>query len=124
MMISGLTQQFSDAIIAFSGPAALPYLGFFSAGLINLFIPSGGAQWAIQGPIFVDAALQMGVDTTVITASIAWGDQWTNLIQPFCAIPLLIVTGLKLRQMYGYLMALCLATSLPFALGLYLAQTA
>lgn len=123
MMTSGLTQQFSDAIIAFSSPGWLPYLGFFSAGLINLFIPSGGAQWAIQGPIFVDAALQMGVDTKVITASIAWGDQWTNLIQPFCAIPLLIVTGLKLRQMYGYLMALCLATALPFALGLYLAQS-
>jgi short-chain fatty acids transporter len=124
MMSSGLTQQFSDAIIALSGPGSLPFFGFFSAGLINLFIPSGGAQWALQGPIFIDAAQQMGVDTTVITLSIAWGDQWTNLIQPFCSIPLLIVTGLKLRQMYGYLMALCLATAIPFCLGLYLAQSA
>ena len=56
--------------------------------------------------------------------SIAWGDQWTNLIQPFCSIPLLIVTGLKLRQIYGYLIALCLATAMPFAFGLYLAQSA
>ncbi len=124
MMSSGLTQQFSDAIISLSGPDTLPLLGFFSAGLINLFIPSGGAQWAIQGPIFVDAAQQMGVDTTIITMSIAWGDQWTNLIQPFCSIPLLIVTGLKLRQIYGYLLVLCLATALPFAFGLYLAQSA
>ena len=124
MLSSGLTQKFSDAIISLSGPDTLPLLGFFSAGLINLFIPSGGAQWAIQGPIFVDAAQQMGVDTTIITMSIAWGDQWTNLIQPFCSIPLLIVTGLKLRQIYGYLIALCLATAMPFAFGLYLAQSA
>ncbi len=124
MLSSGLAQQFSDAIIRFSGPDSLPLLGFFSAGLINLFIPSGGAQWAIQGPIFVEAAQQLDVDTTVITMSIAWGDQWTNLIQPFCSIPLLIVTGLKLRQIYGYLMVLCALTAIPFALGLYLAQSA
>jgi short-chain fatty acids transporter len=123
MLSSGLTEQFSDLIIGLASERSLALYGFFSAGMINLFIPSGGAQWAIQGPIFIDAAQQLNVDARVVTMSIAWGDQWTNLVQPFCSIPLLIVTGLKLRELYGYLVILCLATALPFALGLYLAQS-
>jgi len=86
-------------------------------------IPSGGAQWALQGPIFVDAAQQLGVDIKIIAMSIAWGDQWSNIIQPFVAIPLLAVTGLKLRQIYSYCLVVFATTSLAFVLGLFLATT-
>jgi len=123
MMSSGLTQQFSELIIQNSTAETLPYYGFFSAGLINMAIPSGGAQWALQGPIFVDAAQQLGVDIKIIAMSIAWGDQWSNIIQPFVAIPLLAVTGLKLRQIYSYCLVVFATTSLAFVLGLFLATT-
>jgi short-chain fatty acids transporter len=121
MLSSGLAEQFSGLVTRVASAETLPLFGFLSAGLINIFIPSGGAQWAIQGPIFIDAANALDVDLRVMTMSIAWGDQWTNLIQPFCAIPLLAVTGLRLREMYGYCAVLCLASSLTFALGLFLA---
>ncbi len=118
---SGLAGQFTDFIIRVANPETLPILGFLSAGLINIFIPSGGAQWAIQGPSFIAAGQALDVDLSVVTMSIAWGDQWTNLIQPFCAVSLLAVTGLKLREIYSYCIVICLATSVPFLLGLYLA---
>ena len=118
---SGLAGQFTDFIIRVANPETLPIMGFLSAGLINIFIPSGGAQWAIQGPSFIAAGQALDVDLSVVTMSIAWGDQWTNLIQPFCAVSLLAVTGLKLREIYSYCIVICLATSIPFLLGLYLA---
>lgn len=120
MLTTGLAEQFSNWVIASASPATLPVWGFLSAGLVNIFIPSGGAQWAVQGPIFVDAAQALNVDIRVIAMAIAWGDQWTNIIQPFCAIPLLAITGLKLRQFYGYCIVILLATTPTFILGLYL----
>jgi short-chain fatty acids transporter len=118
---SGLAEQVSDFIIRIANAETLPIIGFLSAGLINIFIPSGGAQWALQGPAFIEAAKALEADLSVVTMSIAYGDQWTNLIQPFCAIPLLAVTGLKLREIYSYCMVICLASAFPMMLGLYLA---
>ena len=119
---SGLAQQVTSLVIASASPETLPFAGFLSAGLINIFIPSGGGQWVVQGPVFVQAAQALDVKLNLITMSIAWGDQWTNLIQPFCAIVILAITGLKLRQIYGYCCIICLATAFPFILGLWLAQ--
>ena len=118
---SGLAEQVSDFIIRIANAETLPIIGFLSAGLINIFIPSGGAQWALQGPAFIEAAKALEADLSVVTMSIAYGDQWTNLIQPFCAIPLLAVTGLKLREIYSYCMVICLTSAFPMMLGLYLA---
>ena len=33
--------------------------------------------------------------------SIAYGDQWTNMIQPFWTIPLLAIAGLSVRDILG-----------------------
>jgi short-chain fatty acids transporter len=32
----------------------------------------------------------------------AWGDQWTNAIQPFWALPLLGLAGLSAKDIMGY----------------------
>jgi short-chain fatty acids transporter len=34
--------------------------------------------------------------------AIAYGDQWTNMIQPFWALPVLAISGLKIRDILGY----------------------
>jgi len=34
--------------------------------------------------------------------AVAWGDAWTNMIQPFWALPLLGIAGLNIRQIMGY----------------------
>ena len=117
---SGLAEQFTSLLISVANEQALPLLAFWSAGLINIFIPSGGAQWALQGPSFLEAAKLMEVDLGLITMSVAYGDQWTNLIQPFTAIPLLALTGLRLKHIYGFMLLLTLTTSVPLMLGLVL----
>ena len=81
---------------------------FLSAGLINIFIPSGGAQWALQGPSFIEAAKHFGNDLGLISMAVAYGDQWTNLIQPFTAIPILALSGLRLRHLLSFSALICL----------------
>ncbi|WP_106475760.1 short-chain fatty acid transporter [Phytohalomonas tamaricis] len=103
MTQSGLVTHFSEAIIALATPTTFPILTFLSAGAVNFFIPSGGGQWAIQGPIMMQAAAAIGADPAQTIMAFTWGDGWTNQIQPFWALPLLGVAGLSARDIMGYL---------------------
>lgn len=93
-------------------------LSFLSAGLVNLFVPSGGGQWKIQGPIVVEAAQRLNLGQARAVMAVAYGDQWTNMLQPFWALPLLAITGLKARDLIGYTIPVMLATGTIFALAL------
>jgi short-chain fatty acids transporter len=101
---SGLAVWLSNFFTDISTSATLPLFTFLSSGFLNVFIPSGGGQWAIQAPIVIPAALEMGVDPAKIVMAVAWGDAWTNMIQPFWAIPLLAIAGLKIRDIMGFTM--------------------
>lgn len=101
---SGLVTQFSEAMIAIATPETFPLVTFLSAGIVNFFIPSGGGQWAIQGPIIMEAAYAIGADPAQTIMAFTWGDGWTNQIQPFWALPLLGVAGLSARDIMGYLL--------------------
>jgi len=48
----------------------------------------------------------------------AYGDQLTNMLQPFWALPLLGITGLKARQIFPYSFLLMLLGTLIFFAGL------
>lgn len=50
--------------------------------------------------------------------AVAWGDQWSNLIQPFWTLPLLAIAGLGMREIMGYSFVLFLATGVVFGGGL------
>lgn len=102
MVSSGLVEVVSNWFVNISTPHTFPLYTFLSAGLVNIFIPSGGGQWAIQGPIMMKAAMALGADIPQTVIAFAWGDGWTNQIQPFWALPLLGVAGLSARDIMGY----------------------
>ena len=79
-----------------------------------MFIPSGGGQWAVQGPVMIEAAINLNVDPSVIVLGVAYGDQWTNMIQPFWTIPLLAIAGLHMRQIMGYTFVIFLITGVLY----------
>ncbi len=108
------------AAVAEVGGALLPAVGFYMAGLVNLFVPSGGGQWAVQGPLLVEAGLQAGVAPAKMVMALAYGDQWTNMLQPFWALPLLAITGVKARDIIGYTAVLLLVSQFFFLVALYL----
>ena len=105
MIGSGLIGQISDAFVSVSTSDSFPIYSFFSAGLVNVFVPSGGGQWAVQGPIII---------------ALSYGDQLTNMIQPFWALPLLGITGLKAKEILPYTLLLFLVGAIIFLSGLIL----
>jgi short-chain fatty acids transporter len=52
--------------------------------------------------------------------ALAYGDQITNMLQPFWALPLLGITRLKARDILPYTLLFMLAGTLIFVLGLLL----
>ncbi|WP_197025091.1 short-chain fatty acid transporter [Paucisalibacillus sp. EB02] len=118
MQSSGLSEELSLWFVSISNEFTLPWLSFISAGILNFFIPSGGGQWAIQGPIMIDAALSLGADTAKTAMAVAWGDAWTNMIQPFWALPLLAIAGLKVRDIMGFCVMVLFWSFIPISIGL------
>jgi len=102
MTATGLVEVFSNFFVQISTPGTLAMWAMISGGIVNMFIPSGGGQFAVQGPVFLQAAEQLGTDPALVIMGIAYGDQWTNMIQPFWTIPLLAIAGLSVRDILGY----------------------
>lgn len=118
MVTSGLSEQMSLWFVSISNETTLPLFTFISAGIVNFFVPSGGGQWAVQGPIMIPAALEIGADTAKTAMAVAWGDAWTNMIQPFWALPLLAIAGLKVRDIMGFCVMILIYSFIPIAIGL------
>jgi short-chain fatty acids transporter len=118
MISSGLAAMISQWFVDVSTPFSFPFFSFISAGIVNFFVPSGGGQWAVQGPILIPAAMEIGVDTGRAAMAIAWGDAWTNMIQPFWALPALGIAGLNARDIMGYCIIALLYSGIIIPIGL------
>lgn len=97
-----LAGAISNAFVSVSNARTFPVLCYLAAGIVNFFVPSGGGQWAVQGPIMMPAGAALGVSPAVTAMGIAWGDAWTNMLQPFWALPALGIAGLGARDIMGY----------------------
>ncbi|WP_104624775.1 short-chain fatty acid transporter [Helicobacter felis] len=107
--LAGLLSEF---FIKIATPHTFALFTFWSAGLLNIFVPSGGGQWAVQAPIMIPAGLELGIKPAVTAMAIAWGDAWTNMIQPFWALPALAIAGLGAKDIMGYCVITLLFTGL------------
>jgi len=101
MMSSGLASMIAGSLMSIATAKTLPFLTFISAGIVNIFVPSGGGQWIVQAPISIPPAIEMGADVGLVGMAVAYGDQWTNMIQPFWALPMLAIAGLSIRDIMG-----------------------
>ena len=102
MSASGLATLIAGWFVSISSPVTYPLWTLLSAGLINLAVPSGGGQWAVQGPIVLEATQALGADLGRSIMAVAYGDELTNMIQPFWALPLLGITRLRAGDILGY----------------------
>ena len=107
----------SEFFVNISNNVTFPMLSFLAAGVVNFFVPSGGGQWAVQGPIMMPAGAAMGIENGRTAMAIAWGDQWTNMIQPFWALPALGIAKLSARDIMGYLVIVTLFVGVVACLG-------
>lgn len=106
---SGMVDVLASGLAAISSPASFFLVNLLVASIINMFTPSGGGQWAVQGPISIAAAKKLNVDTIITCLTVAYGNSLTNLAQPFWALSVLGITKLKAKDMLGYSMTVMLA---------------
>ncbi len=107
-----LAGYISNFFVSISTETTFPVYAFLSAGIINFFVPSGGGQWAIQAPFIIPAAVKIGARPAEAAMAIAWGDAWTNMIQPFWALPALGIAGLGARDIMGYCVVVLIYTGI------------
>ena len=115
-----LAKVISNFFVSISTVKTLPFFTFLSAGIVNFFVPSGGGQWAVQGPVMLPAAQDLGVDLPKVAMAIAYGDSWTNMIQPFWALPALGIAKLGARDIMGYTLIVLVVTGIIAGAGLLL----
>ena len=99
---TGLGNWLGELFVRFATTDTYPVVVYFYSGFMNLFVPSAGSKWLIEAPYLLPAAKELGVSATTTVLAYAYGDSVTNLIQPFWALPILTVTGLRFGDVLGY----------------------
>lgn len=120
MVSSGLAVSISEWFISISTVDTFTLFTFLSAGIVNFFVPSGGGQWAVQAPIVIPAAQALGVPLNHAAMAVAFGDAWTNMVQPFWALPLLGIAGLGIKDIMGYCTVILLWSGFVMGLAMFI----
>jgi short-chain fatty acids transporter len=115
---SGLTKVMADGLIQVATVQTLPLFSYYSASVVNLFVPSQGGQWIVQGPVLVEAAKSLNADISLVINAFVFGDEATNLIQPLYIIPALSLVGMKLKEVWGFMAFIWLVWFIVTSLGL------
>lgn len=99
---------------------SLIVLFIFVCALIDLFVASASAKWAVIGPVFVPMLMILGYSPELTQAAYRIGDSFTNIITPLMPyMPLIIAFAQKYEPKIGLgtILALMLPYSVAFALG-------
>jgi short-chain fatty acids transporter len=117
---SGLAGVITRWFVDIANVHTFPLLAFLSSAVINFAVPSGGGHWVVQGPFVMPAAQALHADLGKSAMAIAYGEAWTNMAQPFWALPALAIAGLGVRDIMGYCVTALLFSGVVFIAGLYL----
>jgi short-chain fatty acids transporter len=108
MTASGLGKVIAGLLIKVATVDTIYAWSFLSASFVNLFIPSQGGQWIVQGPILMEAAQALNANLPLVFNAFVYGDECTNLIQPLYVIPALALVGMKLKEVWGFMAFICM----------------
>ncbi|MBS7527272.1 short-chain fatty acid transporter [Fusibacter paucivorans] len=119
MQSSGLASAIAMWLVNISSADTFYVFSFWSAALVNIFIPSQGGQWIIQGPILTEAAQTLGAHIPYVLNAFLNGDEMTNLFNPLWAMPALAIVEMKLKDVWGLMFFLLIFWFIVVTLGLY-----
>lgn len=103
-------------------PALLGLLIVFS-GIINLFVGSASAKWALLAPVLVPMMMLLGVSPEMSTAAYRVGDSATNIITPLMVyFPLILTFAQRWQKNFG--LGSLTATMIPYSIWLLISGLA
>lgn len=120
MRDSGLGHAIAEVFIAFASGKTLPFFTFLASLVTKLFVPSGGGEWAVEGPVMLEAARRLGSPYGLTTMGVAYGNMAGNMFQPFWALPLLGLLGLRAKDIMGYSLVVFLVAAPVLGVALLL----
>ncbi len=106
----------------FLGSTGLPAWALLSAiiliaGILNLFVGSASAKWALISPVIVPMLMLLGISPEMATAAYRVGDGSTNIITPLMVyFPLILIFCQRWDKDFG--LGSLAAIMLPFSIGL------
>jgi short-chain fatty acids transporter len=115
---TGLAAVLSKIFIKFSTEHTLPFFTYLTSLVITLFVPSGGGHWAVQGPFAIPAAVNLHASLAGTTMAVAMGESVANMLQPFFALPILAIAGIKMRRMMGFMVITFFVSLIVFGVSL------
>jgi short-chain fatty acids transporter len=99
---SGLAALATAWVLWLIGPATYPTLIFLHAVVLNLFAPTSGGAWEVQGPLMAKAAQSLELQFPRVIQAFSSGEMVGNVVHPFWTIPLMGICGLSVRDILGY----------------------
>ena len=115
---TGLVDTMTEALLSIATEDTFAVTAWITGGVLNVFVPSAGGEWAIIGGPMLAAGADLGNPPGQTIVAYAAGDAHTNLLNPFWAIPLLAITGLRARDMFGYAITMMLLL-IPFLAAVF-----
>ena len=76
----------------------------------------------MQGAGVLAGTERLGLEPGIAVLAVAHGDAWTNLLQPFWALPLLALTQAPIGRVFAYTLTLLLCTGPVYLFAFYLAS--
>lgn len=112
-----LAVEGAEGLKAIGMPTAATLLGIILlTGLVNLFVGSASAKWALLAPIFVPMLMQLGISPDLTQAAYRVGDSTTNIITPLMPyFPLVVVYCQRYVKSTG--IGSVVAMMLPFSVS-------
>lgn len=92
------------------------------SGIINMFMGSASAKWAIMGPVFIPMFMLLGYSPELSQAVFRIGDSVTNLISPMMSFFALIIVYFEKYDSKSGIGSL-MATMLPYSIAFFIAWT-
>nr|WP_319387886.1 TIGR00366 family protein [uncultured Cohaesibacter sp.] len=120
MAKTGLTGVLANGMIFMASEHTIYWFSYVSASIVNLFVPSQGGQWIVQGPILVEAAKAFDAHMPSIVTAFMMGDEATNLIQPLYIIPALALVDIELKKVWGFMAFIWFMWFVASSIGLVL----
>jgi short-chain fatty acids transporter len=117
---TGLAGVLSKVFLSFSTAHTLPFFTYLTSLIITLFVPSGGGHWAVQGPFAIPAARDLHASLAGTTMAVAMGESVANMLQPFWALPILVIAGISMRRVMGFMVITFLVSLVVFGASLLL----
>ncbi|PMS18502.1 serine--pyruvate aminotransferase [Trinickia dabaoshanensis] len=120
MIGTGLASTIAERFVTIATPASLPLWSYLSSLIITLLIPSAGGHWAVQGPFVLPAALSLHASLPHTAMGVAMAENVSNMLQPFWAVPVVAIAGIKIQRVMGYTAVTFAVSLVIYALALWL----